>query len=257
MNLSHTFKTVKHYATANSPALLLGTAIAGIVGTGVLAAKGGYKARGIIDAFEEIEERETSTQEKLQLTWLCYAAPALTGAGTIASAVGVHYIHTKRFDALAGIYAVTSNKLDDYQEKAEELLGAKKSQAVRDDVAQKNLERNGGLPNTNEIVITENGTELCHDEFAGRYFTGSFNKIEAAINEVNKKILTDGGSASLNDFYTAVGIDQTSAGELLGWSGTKIEARYGNAKELSPDGRPSIAYWFQPEPKTNYWKTHL
>lgn len=120
INISSYVKTAKSVITANSPVLLLGTTIAGVVTTGVLAAKAGYKARGIVDEAEgrykeEFDEEFVvlTPQEKIQLTWLCYATAGISGAGTIASAVGTHTIHTKRANAMAALYAVTSNKLDD------------------------------------------------------------------------------------------------------------------------------------------------
>lgn len=246
MNIASGLKTVKTVITANSPVLLVGTAIAGVVATGVLAAKGGYNARGIIDEAEKASTEPLTTPEKVQLTWLCYAAPALTGASTIAAAVGVHTIHTKRHAALAGLYAVTSTKLDDYREKAEELLGAKKTQELNNSVAQKAVDRNP--PVDHEVLIIGAGEELCYDEWSGRYFMGSVNKIEAAVNEVNR-LLIDNGDATLNDFYDYVGLTPISMGTRFGWSGAKIAPRFGTV--TSPDGRPAISFWFHNEPKDN------
>lgn len=248
MNFSSTLKTARNVITANSPALLVGTAIAGVVTTAILAAKGGYKARGIIDEAEEERGSELNTQEKIQLTWLCYAAPALTGASTIAATIGVHTIHTKRHTALAGLYAVTSNKLDDYQEKAEELLGTKKAQAINDSTAQKSIDRAGPV-NDHEVYVLENGTQLCQDELSGRYFMGSVPIIERAINNINRQI-NDDGDVSLNEFYDHVGLPPIQLGQDLGWSGTKVEAKFGSG--TTSDGRPAITFWFQPTPKERY-----
>ena len=123
MNISSSIKTVKNLVTANSPVLLVGAAITGVVATGVLAAKGGYKARGIIDNYTAETGETPDLQKQVQLTWLCYAAPAVTGASTILSVVGVHTIHTKRHAALAGLYAVANNRLDVVQVNAGVVLG--------------------------------------------------------------------------------------------------------------------------------------
>ena len=247
MNIASGLRTVKSVITANSPVLLVGTAIAGIAATGVLAAKAGYKARGIVDEHEQEIGRETTIQEKAQLTWLCYSVPALTGASAIAATVGVHTIHTKRHAALAGLYAVTSNKLDDYRDKAEELLGPKKTQELNNGVAQKAVDRNP--PKDHEVIILDNGDELCYDEWSGRYFKGSVNKVEAAVNEINR-LLMDNGEVSLNDYYDYVGLGTISMGTRFGWSGVKrIEPRFGTVQ--TTDGRPAISVWFHDEPKDN------
>lgn len=244
MNLSNAVRTAKSVITANSPVLLVGTAVAGVVATGVLAAKGGYKARGIIEEAQELKGEDLTTNEKVQLTWLCFATPALTGASTIAATVGVHVIHNKRNAALAGLYAVASTKLDDYKEQAEELLGPKKTQALNDAVAQKTVDREGPFEN-NEVRMLTDGTELCHDATTGRWFMSSVNKIESAINDMNRRVLSS-GEISLNEFYDQVGLEPIPWGETFGWN-VQIEPRFGNV--TSSDGRPAISVWFHPEPR--------
>lgn len=253
LNISSAVKNVKTVITANSPVLLVGTAVAGVVATGILAAKGGYNARGIIDEHQALmdeseQSRELTLQEKVQLTWLCFAPPVFTGASTIASVVGVHTIHTKRHAALAGLYAVTTTKLDDYTEKAEEMLGAKKTQALNDSVAQKQLDRHPEKFENAEVMMVSDGTELCYDEWSGRWFMGSVPRIEKAVNEINRRLI-DEGDASLNDFYDALGLGPIAMGQTFGWSGAKIEPRFGSV--TSPDGRPAISVWFQDNPKEN------
>lgn len=248
MNISSSIKTVKSVVTANSPVLLLGTALAGVVTTGVLAARAGYKARGIVDEAAAEKGEELTTQEKVQLTWLCYAVPAVTGASTIAAAVGMHTIHTKRANAMAALYAVASHKLDDVQGEAEKLLGAKKTQQLADATAQKSVDRAGPV-NDNEIIITNNGSELCYDDWSGRWLTSSISHIQAAANDVTRKIIDD-GEASLNEFYELVGLPDIPMGTRFGWNGPdKVEVRFGNV--TTPDGRPAISFWFHQEPKDN------
>lgn len=249
MNLSNAFKTAKSVITANSPVLLVGAAVTGVVATGVLAAKGGYKARGIIDAAESESVEELTVQEKVKLTWLCYAAPALTGASAVASVVGVHTIHTKRHAALAGLYAVTSTKLDDYREKAEEMLGGKKIQELNNAVGQKGIDR--GPSGDHEVLMLEEGTELCYDDWSGRYFMGSVNIIERGINEVNR-LLMDDGDATLNDFYDYIGLPPITMGQDYGWSGSRIEARFGAVN--TKDGRSAVSFWFDKQPKVHLGK---
>lgn len=246
MNMASMVKTAKSIVTANSPVLLVGTAIAGVVATGYLAAQGGYKARGIIDEAQEQIDHELNAQEKLQLTWLCYAAPVLTGASTVASVVGVHTIHTKRHAALAGLYAVASTKLDSLQEEAEKMLGPKKMQQINDATGQVMAERNP-LRDNAEILMLGDGTELCHDEWSGRWFKGSHASIEAAFNRVNKILLTE-GEASLNEFYDELGLDPIPMGASFGWpGGTLLEPRWGTVS--TPDGGSAITFWFHEAPK--------
>lgn len=245
MNITSIMKTAKSVVTANSPVLLVGAAVAGIVSTGVLAARAGYKARGIVDEAEGEQNKILNLQEKASLTWLCYASPVVTGASSIAAIVGVHTIHTKRHAALAGLYAMTSTKLDDYTEKAEELLGKKKTQDVQNAVAQQRVDKTDY--SDHEVVILENGTELCYDELSGRYFRGSVSIIEQAVNTVNHELL-EGSDVVLNDFYDHVGLSTVSIGTFLGWrEGDRLEARFGSV--IAPNGSPAISFWFHDTPK--------
>lgn len=252
IKISKVFKNAKHVITANSPVLLVGTAIAGVVATGVLAAKGGYEARAIVDDFEDNEGREATVPEKVQLTWLCFAPPVLTGASTIAATVGVHAIHARRFTAITGLYAVASSQLDSYQEKAEELLGAKKSQQISDFVAQKQIENTGPVK-SHDIIVTGDGDQLCHDEFGERYVQTTYSKLQAAVLKVKEQMLED-DYCSLNDFYEHAGMRPSVAGSLVGWSGTNPDVMVANG-ELTPDGRPCISFRFQPQPAPNYRHT--
>lgn len=248
-NLSSAIRTARSVITANSPVLLVGTAIAGVVATGVLAAKGGYKARGLVDEAEDHKGEELTPTEKVQLTWLCYAAPVLTGASSIASIAGVHTIHTKRHAALAGLYAVTTGKLDDYQEQAEKMLGAKKAQQMNNEIAQKRFDSDPEQFENSEVIITGTPEQLCKDDWSGRWFMGSMNSIEAAINDINRQLVED-GDASLNEFYQKIGLDDIPMGASYGWSGTKLEARFGSVN--LPDGRTALTYWFHTNPQEGF-----
>lgn len=255
MNLSHAVRTAKSIITANSPVLLVGTAVAGVVSTGILAARGGYKARGILDAAEAERamksEPPLDLQEKVKLTWLCYAGPAATGVSTIIAVSGVHLIHTKRHKELAALYAVASTRLDDYRAKAEQMLGPKKTQDLQNELAQEELDRNP-LNDNRQVIILGGGQEICYDSWSDRYFTGSQPIIDKAFNEVNLA-LAEYGECSLNEFYDYVGLPTIPYGDDFGWSGGgKLEPTFGGA--MTPDGRAAICFGFKREPKDRLGK---
>jgi hypothetical protein len=255
MNLSKGLNTARSIITANSPVLLVGTAVAGVVSTGVLAARGGYKARGIIDQAEgryvDIPpEQELTTVEKAQLTWPHYAVPAVTGASTIASVVGVHTIHTKRHAALAGLYAVTSGRLDDYREKAEELLGSKKTQELNNAIGQKAVDAHPII--NHEVIVLQGGTELMFDDWSGRWFLGSVPIVEKAMSEVNLQ-LAEGSEVSLNDYYDHIGLKPIPMGVSFGWSaGSRIEPSFGSVKTDEKEPRGAVSVSFRQDPKDNF-----
>lgn len=266
-NLSSYVNTAKNVITANSPVLLVGAAITGVASTAYFAAKGGYKARGIVDearmrsvaspeppfdTFFEYHETfvqnapELDLKEKALLTWPCYAIPALTAVGTCASVIGVHVIHTKRYAALSALYAIGMDKLDEMRQSAEELLGPKKSQELNNRIAQANVDRDP--VQDHEVIILEGGTTLMHDDLSGRWFMGSHAIVEKAVGEINL-MLAENGDASLNDFYDFVGLKPIPLGQNVGWSGARISPQFGSAN--TADGRSAVSYWFLEAPKEN------
>lgn len=248
MNLNHTIRTAKSVITANSPVLLVSAAVVGAVTTGILAAQAGYKARGIIDAEEAArtalpESQPLTFQDKTKLTWLCYAAPAVTGISTVSSIVGLHLVHVKKFAGLAGLYAVTAGKLDDARDKAEELLGTKKSQTLNDALGQKAVDAHPIV--NNEVIITGEATELMFDELSGRYYMGSVPMVEQAVAKTNIRLAKD-GDRCLNEFYDDLGIPPIPMGTQLGWSGEDIDVRFGSVQ--TSDGRSAVSVSFRKEP---------
>lgn len=243
LNFSRGLKTAKSVITANSPVLLVGAAVAGVVATGVLAARGGYKARGIVDAAQAEVEEPLTVQTKVKLTWLCYVPAALTGVTTIASCLGVHMIHTKRHAALVGLYAAVSGKADDYREKAEELLGTKKTQQLRDVLGQEAVDS----VDMDDAVIVEGGTELMLDMWTQRPIKSNMNKIDAAVNECNS-MLIDEGELDLNTWYDRIGLPGIPSGDDMGWNGgQRIAVQYGAA--IDRKGRPVITISFRHDPR--------
>lgn len=247
INIARSMKTAKSVITANSPVLLLGTSVAGVITTAVVSARAGWKARGIVDAKQaEQPDVPLTKKEQAQLTWLCYAVPGVTAASTIAGVTGLHMVHSKRNAALAGLYALSVNKLDDVQEEAEKLLGAKKSQQMNDNLAQKNIDRHPGA--YAEPHVTGGGTDLWYDAYTDRFFYSSMNEIARGVNEANAFLLSE-GDLDLNMFYDKIGLNSVPFGAEVGWSGEAVNVQYGSV--LHPDGRSAGSITFRDEPRAD------
>lgn len=100
-------------------------------------------------------------------------------------------------------------------------------------------------PRTSEVITELPASELCHDDWSGRYFMSTINEIEKAVAWVNSELRQE-GSVELNSYYDQVGLSTIQAGARVGWSGEEISARFGAS--LSPQGRPAINVWFDREP---------
>ena len=58
---------------------------------------------------------------------------------------------------------------------------------------------------------------MCKDSISGRYFRSDLDTIRKIMNELNRKMLID-NSISLNEYYSAIGLDNVKDGDYMGWS---------------------------------------
>lgn len=230
----------------NSPVILTGMAIAGVVSTSVLSVKGAFTASSRLEG----EDPRLNAWEKARLTWDCYIPAAAVAVSTVACIIGGHSIHTKRQAAIMSLYSVTDTAFKDYQLKVKETIGEKKEQTIRDEVAADKIKANP--PSNDMIILTGHGDHLCYESFTGRYFKSSVEKIRKAENDVNAEVINN-CYASQNDFYRALDIPGTSHGDEIGWKiGNMMELYYTSV--LADDGTPCLSVNYRAEPIRDYYK---
>lgn len=223
MDIALVLKKVSHTLNKNSPTILTGLGVAGLVSTVVLAVKGTIKARDLYaqeidwryNNFEGAEEVPFPTpQEVIELTWKEYIPTAVMGAMTIACMIGSNHISMRRNAALASLFSITETTLREYQTKVVETIGEKKEEKIQSEIAQDKLDANPIENST--VIITGDGDFPCYDMFSGRYFLSTIDKIIKAQNEFNQQLNRDGWR-SINHFYDLLGLDDIELGEDMGW----------------------------------------
>lgn len=241
MASSKLLKMVEKIVVDNAPAILTGVGVVGTVATAYFTHKGTFKASLIL--MEEDKKKQLMNQpaltrtETFYLTWKCYipAAGALTLS--VASIIYAHRINAKRAAALAAAYALTQDRFSDYKEKVAEKLGVKKEQAIKDELAQDQVDKS---PPNEKMLMVGDGNVLCMDQFTGRYFHSTVEKIKRAENEVNYEIL-NGGWACLSDFYQRIGLGPTSISEEFGWKKPKqVELSWSST--ITAEGQPCVTF---------------
>lgn len=206
-----------------APEILLGTGIAGMVTTVVLAVRATPKAMLLIeeakakkDTNEDVSiSVDVTPIEIIKATWKCYIPTVLIGSGSIVCLICAHSTNARRNAALAAAYSLSETALKEYQAKVVETIGEKKEQAIQDAVNKDRVTANP--PVAQEVIITSHGDTLCYDHWSGRYFKSDVEKIRKAANEVSRRML-DEMYVSLNDFYSELGLSETPLGEELGWN---------------------------------------
>lgn len=228
---------VKTTLDKNSPAILTGIGIAGMITTTVLAVKATPKALVLIDEAENEKNADLTPIEKVKVAWKPYIPAIITGTVSTACFIGANSVHARRNAALATAYKISESALIDYRSKVIETIGEKKEQTIKEKVDKDHIDKNP--VSTSEVIITSGGNTLCYDVLSGRYFKSDIEKLKRVENELNKRMLSE-MYISLNEFYNEIGLQCTSLGNELGWNldDGLINLRF--SSQIADDGNPCI-----------------
>lgn len=257
MSISDVARRSERIFTSNSPLILTGIGVTGVVTTAILTGKAAIKANQVIDAEQYRVDQAAAPHDsydltlldKVELTWKIYLPAVGTGLMTCVAIIGANQIGTRRAAAMAAAYSASQGTIAEYQRKVVEKFGEAKEQQVRDEIAQDRLDRHPEI-DLEELYIE--GKVLCYDMFSDREFHSSMEDIKWAQNAINNK-LNHEMYASLGDFYDLVGLPPTGASEELGWTVDHlldIEISTG----LTAKKRPCLTINFRTEPIRDYFR---
>lgn len=266
-NPSATAKSLQLEVKKHSPEILTGIGVAGMITTTVMAVKATPKALILIEEEKRRQNRELLEEAKangdelcnhidklrpievIKATWKCYIPAAVTGTMSVLCLVGASSVSARRNAALATAYTLSETAIKDYRQKVIETVGEKKERVVKEAVAKEKVEQN---PVTkNEVIVTEKGDTLCYDVISGRYFKSDIDKINKALNEINRRLLRD-TYVSLNDFYYEIGLEGTKIGYDLGWNIDQSMIELAFSSQLAADGTPCVVLDYDKMPQYNF-----
>ena len=222
------------FAKANSPVILAGAAAIGVIGVAVSAVKATQKADDILQE-NEIDKEETSTAERLALTWKCYIPTAILTAGTLACIAGGTAIGVRRLAAATLAYEVANGKLTNAREEIEKFFGEPGEKMFDTAMAEKtkpvDIDGNYLIPESpNRFWVV--------DPFGRRWITDDIT-LKRSQNLLNEKLITD-GRASVNDWYDINSQEPSEIGDYFSWdAGNRIlDMNFREARMI--DGLPHV-----------------
>lgn len=261
-NVSQLFKDVQTYMSKNSPQILMGVGIAGMLTTTILAVKATPKALKLIEQEKDcrkadrergVDERfapeKVSKTDAVKLCWKCYVPAAITCTVSIACLIGSSSVSTRRAAALTTAYKLSETALSEYKDKVIETIGEKKEKTIREAIDKEHIEKNP--VSSHDVIVTGRGSSRCFDLFSGRYFESDIDHIKKAVNELNRSMLLH-DYVSLNDFYDEVGLSHTKLGDELGWCILNGYMDVEFSSHLCEDGTPCLAISYTLAPKYEY-----
>jgi hypothetical protein len=249
---SKIIKSTKIFLYDHSPAILTGIGITGMITATILAVKATPKALELIKAKkEELGYDELTSKEIVMTAWKPYVPSVITTLAAGACIIGACSINSKRNAALATAYTLSEKAFVTYRDQVIKTIGEKKEKKLRDEIAQENLNKKS--LEKSQIIITKKGNTLCQDTISGRYFRSDLDQIKKVINELNRQLLIN-DTISLNEFYSALGLDSVKGGDDIGWSiqNGLIEPDFSAC--LSSDGEPCIVIDTNIKPFNGYDK---
>lgn len=258
MNLQQVTKSFGGMLTKNSPSILTGLGVAGLIATTVMAVKATPKALQILDdahirnANETLvgdPVRELTPQEMVLLTWRCYLPAATMGLITIGCIISANRVNLKRNAALVGLYSLSETALKEYQAKVVETIGKPKERQIKDEIAKDKIVSNP--ISQNEIFVTGKGNTLCYDSLSGRYFRSDLENIRQVCNKLSRDLMSE-NYITLNEVYDGLGLKSNNMGEIIGWhiDDGLIEPSF--SAQIAEDGNPCLVLDFVTEPRYNY-----
>jgi hypothetical protein len=255
MSLSTVASRLAKFAIDNSPTILTSIGVVGAVTTAYLAGKASFEASDLIRLKEADDEqrgvlpldRKELLKDRVDLVWRLYIPTATTCAATIICIIGANRVGARRAAALAAGYSILEKAGEEYRAKVAEKFGERKEEQVRDEINQDRVTKS--YSSDMKLLGLADG-ELCYDKFSDRFFLGSVESIQAAVNVLNND-MNHNGYATLGDFYRLLEIEVPAFAESIGWNTDRLlEVRCGST--LAHDRLPAIVMEFRHDPRPDY-----
>lgn len=219
-------KTAKDVTSKNSPTILTGLAVVGLITTAVLAYKASPKMEKIVSKAKQDlsdtdpDDKETKRvviKETVKAATPVMAPVAVMGIATTACIIGSNRISNKRVATLSAAYALAERSVKDLNDKMTEVLGEKKTRSIKDAISKDKLAAMTPVTDDEYITTGADGSTRCRDGFTGRPFWSNAQRIERAINKLSNDIRSE-MFISLNQFYEEIGLDTIPNGDNIGWN---------------------------------------
>lgn len=218
----------RHLFAKNQPALMLGAGLAGMVTTTILAVRGHAKAVKKMNELEYEEVYYTNKKGKpkvRKLNWVkknykCYIPAAVVGSLSLGCLIGSYKINHKRNAALASSLALSEAAMTEYQKAVADSIGETAEREIRNNFNKKEIttvETQKQFQEQSEY-LREGKCVKCYESSTQQSFWSSKEGVKKVINELNQERLTGiGTEITLNEFYSRLGLLETSVGNCLGW----------------------------------------
>lgn len=202
-------RRTKLFVSRNGSTILTCVGGVGLVATAVLTAKATPKAMTRVENARDEKGSELTKVETVIAAAPAYIPPIITGIATLTCMFGANALNKRQQASLVSAYALLDNSYKEYKKKVAELYGEGSNENVKAEIAKDKYEESSIKP--------ADGMKLFYDDFSGRLFESTIEKVQEAEYNINRD-LSMHGYATLNEFYAYLGLVPIDGGDDLGWS---------------------------------------
>lgn len=253
---------IKVFFKKNAPKIFFGL---GIVSGGIgiyEASKGAIKAKELLDNSgireQEYEKPVAKAVDILKITWKPFVPAALFLGSSLLCFIGSYNVQARKHAALSFAAGISESNFKDLKEAVEKHATNKVKEKIEESYDKKQEERAEKQGNTT-VYINENYNPetdgVWFDRASGRKFTSNIDKINRIENKMNKELL-EFDAVTINQLYSALGLEEVQFGDEIGWSVYDTrEIGLGYSSRLSDDGEPMGVLYFKIRP-TLLWRDY-
>lgn len=250
--IMRTYKKVELKAIKHSPEILAGVGVVGVVGSLVMACKATTKLSDVLEeskeqldkikevaadpAYEEKYSQDdakkdttiTYVQTAMKVTKL-YAPSVILCAGSLGCLLASNNILKKRNAALSAAYMTIDKSFKEYRKRVADRFGEQIEKEIRYNIKAEEItkvDENGNEVTETVKQIDNSDDPNSYSDYA-RFFDESCaawqNDAEynltflKAQQQYANDLLKARGRLFLNEVYRMLGIDETKAGQVVGW----------------------------------------
>lgn len=255
MKIKPLLKLARSGLIKHAPQIAAGVGIGLALIAGVRAVQKTPEAvKRIEEKKEELKKDELTVMETVEATWKCYLPSIIIFILACLLIIGGQKISTRRAVAAATACSLYENQLQQYENAAREVVGEKKAEEIRTQMARNEVNSRPPL-NEDDIVRTGYGNALFYDKLSMRYLWSDPMYVDKVIQNLNFRLLNE-MYISLYDYQQAMGLPAPSPGKLICWKvdDGQIDPAYSVIEVTSGPytGYPCKVIDFYVEPEYSY-----
>lgn len=229
----------------HSPTILLTAGLIGFGATVIMSSRATLKLDDILqthadnekaaqDVFDSGNEKYTEADYRKDRVYIwsrtavalgkLYGPSIIVGTASVACVIGSHNILNARNASLAAAYKTVETAYNRYQERVAEEFGEEKAREFRYDMVKEETVDEDGEKTVKKTNVSGASSPSMYARFFDE-LNPNFNRTDHELNRLflhcqeryANDLLITRGHLFLNEVYDMLGMDRTTAGQVVGW----------------------------------------